>query len=135
MICELIADGRIVIFSSHQMSYVEEFCEDIAIVNKGEIVLDGNLDHIKTEYGKGRKILSALNLSLDELEQCCREKLSDLLEVEGRTRHNIIFRLKNEEDPWQILDRLRTERIEIDHYGSYEPSLNDIFVEKVGEEE
>lgn len=133
VIRELIANGRIVIFSSHQMSYVEEFCEDIAIVNKGEIVLDGNLDHIKTEYGKGRKILSALNLSLDELEQCCLEKLSDLLEVEGRTRHNIIFRLKNEEDPWQILDRLRTERIEIDHYGSYEPSLNDIFVACVGD--
>lgn len=133
VIRELIADGRIVIFSSHQMSYVEEFCEDIAIVNQGEIVLDGNLDHIKSEYGRGRKILSALNLSLEELEQCCREQLSDLLEVEGRTRHNIIFRLKNAEDPWQILDRIREKKIEIDHYGSYEPSLNDIFVSCVGD--
>lgn len=37
---ELIADGKLVIFSSHQMSYVEEFCENIAIINKGEVVLD-----------------------------------------------------------------------------------------------
>ncbi len=133
VIRELIADERIVIFSSHQMSYVEEFCEDICIVNQGEIVLDGNLDEIKAEYGRGRKILSALNMSLPELEQCCREKLSHLLEVEGRTRHNVIFRLQEETDTWQILDRLRAERIEIDHYGSYEPSLNDIFVSCVGD--
>ncbi len=133
VIRELIADDRIVIFSSHQMSYVEEFCEDICIVNQGEIVLDGNLDEIKAEYGRGRKILSALNMSLPELEQYCREKLSHLLEVEGRTRHNVIFRLQEETDTWQILDRLRAERIEIDHYGSYEPSLNDIFVSCVGD--
>ncbi|MCI8792552.1 MAG: ATP-binding cassette domain-containing protein [Eubacterium sp.] len=133
VIRELIADNRIVIFSSHQMSYVEEFCEDISIVNKGEIVLDGNLDEIKADYGRGRKILAAVNMSLTELEQCCQDKLSDLLEVEGRTRHNIIFRLKEQTDSWQILDRIRTEQIEIDHYGSYEPSLNDIFVSCVGD--
>ena len=47
VIRELISEGKIVIFSSHQMSYVEEFCEDIAIVNQGEIVLAGSLDEIK----------------------------------------------------------------------------------------
>ena len=130
---ELIKDDILVIFSSHQMSYVEEFCEDISIVNKGEIVLDGNLDEIKADYGRGRKILAAVNMSLTELEQCCQDKLSDLLEVEGRTRHNIIFRLKEQTDSWQILDRIRTEQIEIDQYGYYEPSLNDIFVSCVGD--
>ena len=39
VVTELIEEGRIVIFSSHQMSYVEEFCEDIAIINNGEIAL------------------------------------------------------------------------------------------------
>ena len=38
---ELIDDGKIVLFSSHQMNYVEEFCDDIAILNKGKIVLSG----------------------------------------------------------------------------------------------
>ena len=46
VIRELISEGKIVIFSSHQMSYVEEFCEDIAIVNQGEIVLAGSLDAV-----------------------------------------------------------------------------------------
>ena len=40
------------IFSSHQMSYVEEFCEDIAILNHGEVVLAGDLKEIKREFGK-----------------------------------------------------------------------------------
>ncbi len=134
VIRELIQDGKIVIFSSHQMSYVEEFCEDIAIINQGEVILSGSLDDIKEEYGRGRKILSALNLSLDELKKCCQEKLSDVIEVEGNDKRNVIVRPKDGEDQWKVLDRLREEKIEIDKYGSYEPSLNDIFVSCVGDE-
>lgn len=47
---ELINDKRLVIFSSHQMSYVEEFCDNIAIINQGQVVLDGQLKDIKKEY-------------------------------------------------------------------------------------
>ena len=43
---ELIDDGKIVLFSSHQMSYVEEFCDDIAILHQGRIVLSGNISPI-----------------------------------------------------------------------------------------
>lgn len=135
VIRDLITEEKIVIFSSHQMSYVEEFCEDIAIINQGEVILNGNLDEIKAEYGKGRKILSANNLTLDELEQCCREKFSDVLEIEGRNRHHIIFLLKEGRDQWDVLDKLREEKIEVSHFGSYEPSLNDIFVSCVGDSE
>lgn len=134
VITELISEGKIVIFSSHQMSYVEEFCEDIAIINQGEVVLSGSLDAIKEEYGKERKILSAENLSPDELEQCCLSKLSDVLETAGRTKHNVIIRLKDGVSQWNVLDRIREEGIDIDTYGSYEPSLNDIFVSCAGDE-
>lgn len=132
VIRELIAAGKIVIFSSHQMSYIEEFCEDIAIINQGEVVLEGNLDEIKAEYGRGRKILSALNMTLDQLKQCCLERLSDVLEVENHNKHSVIFRLKEGFSQWDVLDRIREEKIDVDHYGSYEPSLNDIFVSCVG---
>lgn len=131
---ELIAVGKIVIFSSHQMSYVEEFCEDIAIINRGEVVLSGSLDSIKEEYGSGRKILSAQNLSLDELQQRCTDKLSDVLVIEGRNKHSVIFRLNDGVDQWDALNRIREEGIDIDTYGCYEPSLNDIFVACVGDE-
>ena len=133
VIRERIASGKIVIFSSHQMSYVEEFCEDVVIINQGEVVLQGSLDVIKHEYGQGKKILSALNLTLDELEQHLG-KLTDLVQIEGRNKYNVIFRLKDGIDQWKVLERLKAEGIEIDTYGSYEPSLNDIFVYCVGKE-
>ena len=44
---EQIQDGKLVIFSSHQMNYVEEFCEDIVILHHGDVVLTGNLKQIK----------------------------------------------------------------------------------------
>ena len=59
---EQIAMDRLVIFSSHQMNYVEEFCENIAIINHGEIVLEGNLRTIKRDWGENRLTLSAANL-------------------------------------------------------------------------
>lgn len=133
VIRERIASGKIVIFSSHQMSYVEEFCEDVVIINQGEVVLQGSLDVIKHEYGQGKKILSALDLTLDELEQHLG-KLTDLVQIEGRNKYNVIFRLKDGIDQWKVLERLKAEGIEIDTYGSYEPSLNDIFVSCVGKE-
>ena len=78
---DLIADNKIVIFSSHQMSYVEEFCEDIAIINKGNIALSGNLKDIKKEYGKNRLILSANNYSLNELKDICENNFSHLVSI------------------------------------------------------
>lgn len=131
---EIIDDNKLVIFSSHQMSYVEEFCEDIAIINAGEVVLSGNLDEIKEEYGKSRKILSAENLELDALETLCKGKMYDLVEVVGRTKHELIILFAGETTQWDVLDKLKSEDISIKKFGSYEPSLNDIFVSKVGEE-
>ena len=63
VINELIADGKIVIFSSHQMSYVEEFCEDIVVINHGEVALAGNLDKIKKNTEKDIKQLRLLEWS------------------------------------------------------------------------
>ncbi|MCR5754824.1 MAG: ATP-binding cassette domain-containing protein [Acetatifactor sp.] len=134
VITELIQEGRIVIFSSHQMSYVEEFCEDIVIINQGEAVLKGHLDDIKAEFGKGRKKLSALNYKLDELGTLLEEKMTELVKVERISKHHVIFECVGDTSDWDILDALKRENVEIKSYGAYEPSLNDIFVTTVGEE-
>lgn len=134
VISELIQEGRIVIFSSHQMSYVEEFCEDIVIINHGENVLSGHLDDIKMEYGKGRKILAAENYEIDELAELCKEKMADKVDVFATNRHDVIMEVKEGVTQWDILDACKSLGIEVKHFGAYEPSLNDIFVSKVGEE-
>lgn len=135
VIRELIEEGKIVIFSSHQMSYVEEFCEDIVIINHGEVVLSGNLDEIKAEYGKGRRVIAATNYEIDELEKILKENLSKNIKVVGKNKHYIIVELSEGADQWQVLDDLKKLNIDIKNFGMYEPSLNDIFVSRVGEEE
>lgn len=120
VIKEIIADGKIVLFSSHQMNYIEEFCDDIAILNGGEIVLSGNLRDIKRGYDRTLIIVkskdaAAISKYLDESTEC-----------EGYT---VKVRLKSESDKNELLSRLSEGGFDIDNIDVFEPSLNDIFVQ------
>lgn len=133
---ELIAQGKIVIFSSHQMSYVEEFCEDIVMINHGEIVLEGNLEEIKREFGRNQLVVGAVNKSLEEMEDLFADQFSGQVEVTGRTKDTVIVKLVSGTERMELLQRLAAlDGLEIEHFETYKPSLNDIFVAKVGEEE
>ncbi len=131
---ELIAENRIVIFSSHQMSYVEEFCDNIAIINQGKIVLAGDLKEIRKEYGKNRMTLSANNMDLDTLASYITQHFSDVATVSERKKAFLVLELAKGKNNQDLLKKLGETQIEVERYGIYEPSLNDIFVEKVGEE-
>lgn len=130
---ELITQNKLVIFSSHQMSYVEEFCEEIAIINKGEIVLSGNLKNIKKEFGKDRLILSANDITIDELKNIIDTKFSDLAIVNEVKKNYLIVELIDSKTKNQLLQTLINENIDIEKFAIYEPDLADIFVKKVGE--
>lgn len=131
---ELIADNKLVIFSSHQMSYVEEFCEDIAIINKGNIALSGNLKDIKKEYGKNRLILSSNNYSLDELEEIFKNNFSNLVSVYAVKKDFLILELCEDCTKNSFLKSILDYGIDIESFSVYEPSLTDIFVLKAGDE-
>ena len=131
---ELIRDGKIVIFSSHQMSYVEEFCEDIVIINHGEVVLSGHLDTIKRDFGKDQLVLSALDLSPEEFTDQLQSSLSDIVQITGQTKEDVIVRLNEGVSRRELLAKLsQMEDISIEHFETYKPSLNDIFVARAGE--
>ena len=129
----LIADNKIVIFSSHQMSYVEEFCEDIAIINHGDIVLSGELKDIKKEYGKNRLVISAENYSFAQLNNILEKDFNDIVKINSFKREFIILELLEGKTKKDMLNKLSTTDIDILRFGSYEPTLNDIFVEKAGD--
>lgn len=132
---ELIAEGKIVIFSSHQMSYVEEFCEEIAIINQGDVVLAGNLLEIKKEFGRNQIVISSAGMSQENMEEFIKSKLADYVEVTGRTREDVIVKLSQGVTRKQLFRKLaETEELEMEHFETYKPLLNDIFVAKVGEE-
>ncbi len=134
VVSELIMQNRIVIFSSHQMSYVEEFCDNIAIINQGKIVLSGDLKEIRKEYGKNRLILSANRMGTEDLTAYVTGHLSDVAAVSEAKKEFLVLKLVEGKTNADLLRRLGETEIEVEHYGIYEPSLNDIFVEKVGEE-
>lgn len=130
---ELIAVGKIVIFSSHQMSYVEEFCEDIVIINQGQVVLEGNLNEIKLAYGRDQLILGDRNKSVQEFKQFCEQELIEVLQVCGQTKDALIVKLLDGQTRKDLLKALLEKNVEVEQFETYKPSLNDIFVEKVGD--
>lgn len=118
-----IAKGKIVLFSSHQMNYIEEFCDNIAILNNGEIVLQGNLNEIKRSHARDSLVVrSDKNVVIKrDFGDCCVEN----------DKEELIIRLKAPEDKQSVMRRL-VEKYDVDEIRVYEPSLNDIFVEYAG---
>lgn len=117
---EQIEKGKIVLFSSHQMNYIEEFCNKIGIINNGEIVLQGSLHDIKRNYVRDRLVVRT------EYPEKILEKLGSQCSV--NERGELIIKLKSAGDK-QMMMRELTENFDIDEIKVYEPSLNDIFVQ------
>lgn len=133
VIREQIQDGKLVIFSSHQMSYVEEFCEDIVLINHGEVVLSGNLDQIKREYGHNRLVIG-LEAGTEYPEQLLEEQLGDLIRVTGHRKDQVIVEMKEGCTRERLLAGLLEKKLIPEEFGNYEPSLTEIFVERAGDQ-
>ena len=123
---ELIGKGKYIIMSSHQMASVEEFCTEITILNRGKTVLQGNLLKIKNSY-KSEKI-----------EISTEEPIEDLLKKSGleileKREEDYILKIKSEEQGQEILKELISKNIRIRKFEMKKPSLNEIFIEKVGD--
>ena len=134
VIQEQIQTGKLVVFSSHQMNYVEEFCEDIVLINRGEVVLDGNLRKIKQDFGHNRLVLTLAGKDGGETGEVVRRRFAELAEAVGSRREQAILQLKAGADKKKFLTALAESGLDVEQFGNYEPSLNDIFVEKAGDQ-
>lgn len=122
---EEIARGKLVLFSSHQMNYIEEFCDRIAILNGGSVVLHGNLQDIKRSYPRDRLIVRT-----PEAARMCAE-LGERCTL--RPDGSVLLRLPDASDKSAAM-RALAERYDPDELCVFEPSLNDIFIEYAGEQ-
>lgn len=121
---EQIAKGKIVLFSSHQMSYIEEFCDSIAILNNGIVALHGDLHDIKRDYPRDRLVVRTETpdaIVADFGSSCTVMDNGDLM-----------IRLADASEKKAVMARL-VENYDIDEVKVFEPSLNDIFVEYAGD--
>ena len=125
IIRDFINRDKLVIFSSHQMGYVEEFCDDIAIIKNGEIILTGDLREIKKNLRKNRFRLIASNLTVEET----KEKLKSIEKITFyENKEALIIKSKEEMSENQLLLELIKLNISIEHFSIYEPSLEEIFI-------
>ena len=125
VIIDLVKMGKYIIMSSHQMASIEEFCTDILILNKGKTVLKGNLKEIKEGYKANR-----LELSTDKnIDEYIKEFG---MKIEFSKNNEYSIKIDSEEKAHQLLEKLVTNHIEVDKFEIKKPTLNDIFIEKVG---
>ncbi len=120
-----IEEGKIVLFSSHQMNYVEEFCDNIAILNQGNIVLSGDIREIKRSYTRDKLVIKSENADsiMSAYGDACQKQ------EDG----SLILKMSSPDNKKQIMQKIASE-YEIDEIRVYEPSMNDIFVEYTGSE-
>lgn len=112
--------------SSHQMSSIEEFCTDVLILNKGKTVLKGNLKEIKQGYPANR-----ISLSTKENVEKYINELG--LKIENSKNNEYEIKINNEDDGYKLFDLLAKSKQKVLKFEIKKPSLNDIFIEKVGE--
>lgn len=132
---EQIQLGKLVIFSSHQMNYVEEFCEDIVILHHGDVVLQGNLKQIKKEYGKNRIVLRALYPDAEQFRLLLETQCQDLLHIYEEKDGGFIVELQPYVNKRDVLTKMLELEVDLEAFQMYEASLTDIFVSKAGDEE
>lgn len=123
-IIELQETGCSIIFSSHQMEQIEDFCEKLVILSHGKVVVSGYLKDIKTEYRKKNILLRGNDLPLDKIRKLkgvislCEHRGEYLVKIESLAIADSIFKIVKDYN--------------ITKYDVTEPTLNEIFIEKVG---
>ncbi|MFQ9933022.1 MAG: ABC transporter ATP-binding protein [Lachnospiraceae bacterium] len=126
IIKEIISREKYLIMSSHQMATIEEFCKDITILDKGNAVLQGDLNEIKKGYGRVNMIVK------------CERDIKPYIEsfglnVVNETPDGYHLKVTGEEQATLFLKKLIEEKVPVIRFELREPSLHEIFVEKVGE--
>lgn len=126
IIHEIAAKDKYIIMSSHQMATIEEFCSDLTILNRGQVVLQGNLNEIKKSYGRVNLLIKAegdIKPFIKEMQLTIMEETPDVIKL----------KLSREEQSKELLAKLVSAGIPIIKYEIDEPTLHEIFVEKVGD--
>ena len=126
VIHEEISKGKYLIMSSHQMATIEEFCTDLTILSRSKTVLQGNLAEIKKGYGRINLFIKA------------EQDLRAMIEAAGVTILSDVgfsyqCRVTGEEQANALLRSIVEKGITLITFELREPSLHEIFVEKVGE--
>ena len=126
VIREEIAKEKYIIMSSHQMNIIEEFCDDIVILNRGKTVLQGNLNEIKRAEGRVNLLVKSDYDFMAIAAECG-------LTVKENTPNGVCFTVSGDDQAYALLNKMTAAGKPPVKFELREPTLNEIFIEKVGE--
>lgn len=124
LILERAGKDKLMFFSSHQMGYVDEICDDLAILNGGRVVVNGSIDGLKRKIAGNNVYIDLLNVDNIGVARDLNEKgFATSIKDE-----KIIVDLTDKNQA-ELLNAINEMGLKIDNYGIFKPTLSDIFVE------
>ena len=124
---ELHRRGKTIIFSTHQLEQVEELCEDMVLINHGQVVVQGRVQEIKRQHGR-----HVARLTLDNDAEASWLDALDGVHVTARRQDYIEMQLQAHLTPNLIVEAALQHGGIISRFEMVEPSLTDIFIQLVG---
>ena len=122
IIQELREKGATIIFSTHRMEQVEEICENIILINKGKVVLEGKVSEVKQRFKKHEFSIHYTG-SLPQL--------SDRFPLIRQRDHELVMKIDNQSTGNDLLRELINREVQVTSFSEILPSLNEIFIEQV----
>ncbi len=126
LVKDLISNGKLVLFSSHQMNYIEEFCNEILILNGGKIVLGGTIKDIKRSYA--RNIIEITTDNSEEIANHLNNLKLDFIKRVAIEEEKVTVTLTDETFKNKLMETLSQIGNSINGFTVKEPTLNEIFV-------
>lgn len=124
-IFRLAQQGSTIIFSTHRMEQVEEICDHIALVNRGKKILDGTVQEIKQHYKQHQYSVSGHGIEKLSLDQAP-------FTVVSQKENTLVIQIAAQNNSSDVLRFLLDRNIQINAFQELLPSLNDIFIQLVG---
>jgi ABC-2 type transport system ATP-binding protein len=126
---ELVTEGQTIVFSSHRLDHVQELSDAVGIIHQSELVLAGRVDDILAAQPP-----KWLRVGVAELDSRTKPIIQSLVSCDiGATEHKGLIEVPMDAvNPKALLQKLVAESVEVTHFEYVRPSLNDVFLEKVG---
>ena len=122
-IYRLAQKGSTIIFSTHRMEQVEEICDHIVLINKGQKILDGSVKQVKNNFKE--------NLYSIGLETVPATNGLVPFKLVGTKDHHLIVKIHEDNKPNDVLNYFLQQGVSINSFNEILPSLNDIFIKLV----
>jgi ABC-2 type transport system ATP-binding protein len=123
-IFNLHKNGMTIIFSTHRMEQVEEICNEIVLINKGKLILEGEVNKIRNDFKQNK--FSVVTEAPIEVE-----KYSSIIDVESQLGNELIFKIREGVNTRDIIRKFIENDEEIKSFNEILPGLNEIFIEQV----